>query len=92
MFFDEKYASDPLFYTGRFDFVVYEKAGGRELPVLAIELDGKEHLEDEAVRDRDRRKKELCRQHNFQLIRVDNTYARRYHYMKEILIEYFKKL
>lgn len=90
--FDEKYASDPLFYTGRFDFVVYEKAGGRELPVLAIELDGKEHLEDEAVRDRDRRKKELCRQHNFQLIRVDNTYARRYHYMKEILIEYFKKL
>ncbi|MCB6993064.1 AAA domain-containing protein [bacterium 210820-DFI.6.37] len=91
--FDEKHGSDPLFYTGSFDFVVYEKAGGgKELPVLAIELDGKEHLLDSAVRDRDRRKKELCRQHNFELIRVDNTYARRYHYMKEILIEYFKKL
>ncbi len=91
--FDGRNEVEDLFYTGRFDFVVYERAGRqKELPVLAIELDGKEHIEDEAVRERDRKKARICRQYDFQLIRVDNTYARRYHYMKEILIEYFKKL
>lgn len=60
-----------------------------ELPVLAIELDGKEHLEDEAVRRRDAKKNAICREHGFELIRVDNSYARRYHYIKDILISYF---
>ena len=79
-----------LFYTGRFDFVVYERgADKRELPVLAIELDGKEHYEDEIVRERDRKKALICREHAIELIRVDNTYARRYHYIKDILIRYF---
>lgn len=82
-----------LFHTGRFDFVVYERQGaGKELPVLAIELDGKEHLDDEEIREKDRRKKQICRNYNFERIRVDNSYARRYNYMKEILIDYFKKL
>lgn len=79
-----------LFYTGRFDFVVYERGPGRtELPVLAIELDGKEHVEDEVVKERDRKKLQICRDHKFELIRVENTYARRYHYIKDILIRYF---
>ena len=30
-----------LFYTGRFDFVVYERQGGRLMPILAIELDAR---------------------------------------------------
>lgn len=78
-----------LFYSGRFDFVVYEKIGGQEIPVLAIELDGKEHFEDDVVKNRDRKKEEICRTHNLQLIRVENSYARRYHHIKEILINYF---
>lgn len=78
-----------LFYRGRFDFVVYERQGKRELPMLAIELDGKEHLEDEAVRIRDKKKDEICREHDLQLIRVENSYARRYNHIKEILIRYF---
>ena len=79
-----------LFYTGRFDFVVYERGPARtELPVLAIELDGKEHFDDEVVKERDRKKNQICREHNFELIRVENTYARRYHYIKDILIRYF---
>ena len=78
-----------LFYTGRFDFVVYEKTGGLEMPVLAIELDGKEHLDNEVVKMRDRQKNKICRDHHFELIRVKNTYARRYHYIKDILINYF---
>ena len=36
---------------GRFDFVVYEKQGRSELPILAIELDGKEHFEDAVVKE-----------------------------------------
>ena len=78
-----------LFYTGRFDFVVYQREGRQLTPVLAIELDGREHREDPAVQARDRKKARICQEHGFELIRVDNTYARRYHYIKEILIQYF---
>lgn len=81
-----------LFYSGRFDFVVYERTFGKqEIPILAIELDGKEHIENEAVQERDRKKNEICRQHGFELIRIENSYARRYNYIKSILINYFTK-
>ena len=83
---------DDLFYTGRFDFVVYEKQGEQELPMLAIELDGKEHYEDEVVRRRDEKKNRICREHHLQIIRVENSYARRYNHIKDILLEYFSKM
>lgn len=90
--FESEKIEPSLFYTGRFDFVIYERDyDGRERPILAIELDGKEHLEDIAVKRRDREKNEICRRHRLQLIRVDNTYARRYHYIKEILENFFAK-
>lgn len=78
-----------LFYNGRFDFVVYEKLGRQEMPILAIELDGKEHLDDEVVKNRDRKKNAICEEHHLQLIRVENSYARRYNHIKEILIDFF---
>nr|MDE7308707.1 DUF2726 domain-containing protein [Lachnospiraceae bacterium] len=78
-----------LFYNGRFDFVVYEKQAGLEFPVLAIELDGKEHFENEVVIQRDKKKNEICKAHNLQIIRVENSYARRYNYIKDILSSYF---
>ena len=81
---------DGLFYTGRFDFVVYKREKSNEIPVLAIELDGKEHLEDEVVKRRDEQKNRICEEHKLQLIRVENTYARRYNYIKMILLSYFK--
>lgn len=91
--FQENTSGIRLFYSGRFDFVIYEKAyGGREMPILAIELDGKEHMTDEAVKRRDREKQEICREHGFELIRVENSYARRYYYMKQILETYFKNV
>ena len=81
-----------MFYTGRFDFVVYQREGRQQLiPILAIELDGQEHKDDPIVQQRDRKKEKICRDHGFELIRVENTYARRYHYIKEILIEYFRR-
>lgn len=80
---------ESLFYTGRFDFVVYERQGREEIPVLAIELDGKEHFDDEAVKRRDQKKNMICQEHALQLIRVENSYARRYSHIKEILMSYF---
>lgn len=48
-------------------------------------------FEDEVVRERDRQKNEICKAHHMQIIRVENSYARRYHYIKEILNDYFAK-
>lgn len=88
--FQDNISYSDLFYTGRFDFVVYEKQGtSSKLPILAIELDGKEHYENDIVMQRDRKKNAICAEHDLQLIRVENAYARRYNYIKEILIEYF---
>ncbi len=87
--FAEDVDQSGLFHAGRFDFVVYEKQGQEQRPVLAIELDGKEHFEDEVVLSRDRRKSEICAAHDLQLIRVENSYARRYSHIKEILMNYF---
>lgn len=87
--FENNIGYNDLFYSGRFDFVVYERQGRQDIPVLAIELDGKEHFEDEVVKGRDRKKNEICRAHNLQIIRVENSYARRYNHIKEILMSYF---
>lgn len=88
VFTDNRNYND-LFYSGRFDFVVYEVLGMQEIPVLAIELDGKEHFEDEVVKQRDKKKNEICSAHNLQIIRVENSYARRYNHIKNILFNYF---
>ncbi|MCH5345004.1 MAG: DUF2726 domain-containing protein [Acetatifactor sp.] len=87
--FHDNITHSHLFYNGRFDFVVYERQGTIENPVLAIELDGKEHFEDEVVKKRDRQKNEICHAHNMQIIRVENSYARRYNHIKSILENYF---
>ncbi|MCM1045471.1 MAG: AAA domain-containing protein [Candidatus Gastranaerophilales bacterium] len=87
--FQNNVSYNDLFYSGRFDFVVYEKQGDMDIPVLAIELDGKEHFEDDIVMQRDKKKNQICKDHNLQLIRVENSYARRYHHIKEILLSYF---
>lgn len=87
--FDGNESYNDLFYNGRFDFVVYEKIGKQETAILAIELDGKEHFDNEVVINRDKKKNAICSEHNLQLIRVENSYARRYNHIKEILINYF---
>ncbi len=88
--FQEEVEGSELFYSGQLDFVVYEQGGDGSCPVLAIELDGKEHYEPEIVMARDRKKQEICKAHNLELIRVENSYARRYQHIKGILEAYFK--
>ena len=87
--FQDNITNSDLFYMGRFDFIVYERNGKEDIPVLAIELDGKEHFEDNVVKMRDKKKNDICKAHNMQIIRVENVYARRYNHIKDILISYF---
>ena len=84
------YGFNDLFYTGRFDYIVYERDGKELLPIFAIELDGNEHTNDVRVIERDKKKQQICDEHSFQLIRVPNNYARRYNYAKEILSSFFE--
>ena len=90
--FGENTNYSDLFYSGRFDFVVYEQKSIQKYPVLVIELDGREHYENDVVMERDRKKQSICDVHNMQLIRVENSYARRYQHIKGILEQYFKEM
>lgn len=91
--FGDTFSNVDFFYRGQFDFVVYQRNySNQDMPILAIELDGKEHMENEVVKERDRKKNQICSEHNFELIRVDNTYARRYYHVKNILIDYFQRI
>lgn len=79
------------FLMAKFDFVVFDgsKKYSPEKPLFAFEIDGIEHENLDSVKARDRKKEELCRQHNFKLVRIPNNYARRYVYIKKILEQFF---
>ncbi|MDE6401379.1 MAG: DUF2726 domain-containing protein, partial [Clostridiales bacterium] len=89
IFNNEPYVND-LFHTGRFDFVIMNRVDNS--PVFAIELDGNEHLTNEEVIARDKKKQDICNAHRFEMVRVPNSYARRYAYIKQILLAYFSKV
>ena len=90
--FSDNLSKSDFFYKGRLDFVIYQIAlRKKEFPVLAIELNGREHYEDERVKHRDAQKQKICLEHGFELIQVENSYARRYNFVKEILADYFRK-
>ena len=79
-----------LFYSGSLDFVIYEKRfDGLAYPVLAIELDGNEHKTMESRIKNDREKERICKAQGLELVRVDNSYARRYAFIKDLLKRYF---
>ncbi len=89
--FEKLPCDSDLFYKGSLDFVIYKKGfRNKEFPVIAIELDGREHKENPNVIARDEKKKKICMDHGFTLIHVDNSYARRYNFIKDILREFFE--
>lgn len=92
LFIDSKIYKD-YFYKARIDFVVRTKThkSGEWLPVFGIELDGQEHKDNPFVIRRDKMKQAICAEHNFELLHVDNTYARRYIFIKSFLEDFFKK-
>ena len=68
--------------------MVYEQQEQQQ-PVLAIELEGRERMQEELVQKVEKQKLELCKAFDMQMIRVENSYARRYNYIKEILTDFF---
>lgn len=81
--------SDPLYYTGQYDFVIFRRNTNK--PLIVFELDGPEHKTDEVVKARDRKKEEFLEACGLKLIRVPSSYARRYNYIKKELVEFFQK-
>lgn len=77
-----------LFQSETLDFVVYEQQEQQQ-PVLAVELEGRERMQEELVQKVEKQKLELCKAFDMQMIRVENSYARRYNYIKEILTDFF---
>lgn len=79
------------FLQAKFDFVIfaYIRKKADAIPLFAFEVDGSEHTIDAQVIARDQKKEQICASHNFSLIRVPNTYARRYVYIKRILEDFF---
>lgn len=91
--FEEDFDNLPnYFLQSKFDFVIFKKAQkkGMSIPLFAFEVDGIEHSTNKSVIERDRKKEQICKSHNFKLIRVPNSYARRYKYIKNILEEFFE--
>ncbi|UTY30303.1 DEAD/DEAH box helicase [Treponema putidum] len=80
------------FYRCSFDFVIY-KLGYRNKKeaVLAIELNGREHYNNKKIMEHDKMKKEICKEQGFTLITVENSYARRYNFIRDVLIGYFEQ-
>ena len=93
LFGDEGLSSElkKYYLMARFDFVIFQisKRSPQPIPLVAFEVDGVEHETNEVVKRRDQKKEEFCRLHNLTLIRVKNTYARRYEHIKKILEEFF---
>ena len=89
--FPDDWSRRELFYTDQFDFVVYEKQAAGEVPVLAIELDGREHLEEEILQQREKKRQEISSAFDLQVIRVEHSYARRYNHIKKILMNFFSR-
>ena len=76
------------YFKAEFDFVVYDRI--TKMPVTAIELDGKEHIENRETIERDKKKEEICNYNKLKLIRIPNNYVRRYEYIRNRLISLFR--
>lgn len=69
--------------SSHFDFVLFDY---QKKPLLAIEVMGPEHYNDEKVLARDKMKKEICARHHLKLFEVKNDYVRRYNDIKAGII------
>ena len=69
------------YLQSEFDFVIYDE---REMPVLIIELNGREHYTDQKVMIRDQKKRELVA-NNIKLITITNDFTRKYQFIKNYI-------
>lgn len=71
-----------------FDFLLYDM---KMHPLLAIEVCGHEHYDNQKVILKDKMKKEICEKHDLKLLVIRNDYVRRYTYIKENILELLRK-
>ncbi len=76
------------YFKAEFDFVIFY--ADNKAPHMAIELDGDEHYYDEDVQIRDGMKNRLCQKSGFKLLRIPNSYARRYQFVRELVLKMLK--
>lgn len=81
---DVSYENMQYFLQSHFDFVIYSKR--TNLPLLAIEINGIEHYTQEAVMERDKKKKKICESKNMKLLIIPNDYVRRYELIKDEIV------
>ena len=70
-----------------FDLVIFKRINNLEIPVVAIEFDGEEHINDQSVIRRDKLKEQIAKDNGLKIIRISNDYSRRYIHIKEILLD-----
>lgn len=70
--------------TAHIDFVVFDL---KNTPILAIELNGNEHFNNQEVSARDQKKKTILDQYGLKLISIPNHYARRYDLIRNTVIK-----
>ena len=68
-----------------FSIIAHIDHGKSTLADRLIEITG-------TVQERDRKKNAICQAHNMEIIRVENSYARRYNHIKGILMDYFSRV
>lgn len=71
-----------------FDFLLYDIQGH---PLLAIEVCGHEHFDNQKALQNDQMKAKICQRHNLKLFIIKNDYVRRYTYIKENILRLLKE-
>jgi len=71
--------------TAHIDFVVFDL---KNIPVLAIELNGNEHYNNQEVVARDKKKQIILEEFGLQLVSIPNHYARRYDHIRSTVIKF----
>jgi len=73
------------FHMAEFDFVLFDSI--TKAPKIVIEVDGPEHNNDKTVIERDKKKNEICKSKDIKLIRIPNSYVRRYEFIKYMIFK-----
>ena len=80
--------SDPILKQSRleFDIVLYSIENNRQIPKIAIELQGGEHFGDYNREKCDARKVQICKEKNIKLIAIPNSYVKAYETVKQLIL------
>ena len=73
-----------------FDCVLYKTKLFRNIPAIAIEINGGEHFGDSEKEQYDKRKRELCQNAGLTLISIPNSFVKAYEEIKAVILQIAK--